>query len=194
MALLPVSMAATAYDFQFNDICYNIISRKDRTVEVTKNDVSYYSYFGDIVIPTTVVYDNETYTVIAIGESTFYIPPSFGGSITSVSIPSSVTSIGESAFENCHSLTSVTIPNSVTSIGESAFYNCSNLTSVTIPSSITEIKNYTFCNCSNLTSVTIPSSVTTIGQSAFKKCSGLTSVTIPNSVTSIGESAFLWWK
>jgi len=93
-----------------------------------------------------------------------------------VTIPNSVTSIGNSAFWGCSGLTSVTIPNSVTSIGNSAFRNCSGLTSVTIPNSVTSIGGHAFYNCSSLTSVTIPNSVTTIGDSAFSGCTGLTSV------------------
>ena len=110
--------------------------------------------------------------------------------LTSVIIPNSVTSIGESAFRGCRSLTSVTIPNSVTSIGNEAFKDCSGLTSVTIPNSVTSIGAFAFYECRSLTSVTIPNSVTSIGREAFSGCSGLTSVTIPNSVTSIGGWAF----
>ncbi len=107
-----------------------------------------------------------------------------------ITIPNSVTSIGDYAFTDCTGLTSVTIPNSVTSIGNGAFYRCSGLTSMTIPNNVTSIGGYTFCNCSSLTSVTIPNSVTSIGTQAFWRCSSLTSVTIPNSVTSIGDRAF----
>ena len=110
--------------------------------------------------------------------------------LTSVTIPSSVTSIGLWAFEGCSGLTSLIIPSSVTSIERSAFKDCSGLTSLTIPSSVTEIGKSVFEGCSGLTSLTIPSSVTEIGESAFEGCSGLTSLTIPSSVTEIGESAF----
>ena len=110
--------------------------------------------------------------------------------LTSLTIPSSVTSIGEYAFDGCSGLTSLTIPSSVTSIGEYAFYGCSGLTSLTIPSNVTSIGESAFDGCSGLTSLTIPSSVTSIGYCAFLGCSGLTSFTIPSSVTSIGWGAF----
>ena len=143
-------------------------------------------YSGDIVIPPTVVYDGVTCNVILIANSAF----SGCTSLTSVTIPNSVTSIGSSAFSDCTSLTSVTIPNSVTSIGSSAFSGCTSLTSVTIPNSVTWIGEYAFSGCSSLTSVTIPNSVTSIGGNAFSGCTSLTSVTIPNSVKSISSYAF----
>ena len=110
--------------------------------------------------------------------------------LTSLTIPSSVTSIGGEAFRDCSGLTSLTIPSSVTSIGDYAFFGCSSLTSLTIPSSVTSIGNNAFYGCSSLTSLTIPSSVTSIGYAAFSDCSSLTSLTIPSSVTSIGDYAF----
>ena len=110
--------------------------------------------------------------------------------LTSVTIPSSVTSIGGSAFEGCSGLTSVTIPSSVTSIEGSAFKDCSGLTSVTIPSSVTSIGGSTFSGCSGLTSLTLPSGVTWIGGATFSGCSSLTSLTLPSGVTLIGDYAF----
>ncbi|MDE6033207.1 MAG: leucine-rich repeat domain-containing protein [Muribaculaceae bacterium] len=110
-------------------------------------------------------------------------------SLTSITIPNSVTEIGGTAFSNCTKLTSVTIPNSVTVIGYGAFYGCSSLTAVIIPNSVTEISGL-FEGCSLLTSVTIPNSVTEIGRSTFSGCSSLPTVDIPNSVTKIGDRAF----
>ena len=91
---------------------------------------------------------------------------------------------------NCTNLTTITIPNSVTSIGDYAFTGCRGLTSITIPNSVTSIGSSAFSNCYGLTSITIPNSVTSISHGAFRGCSGLTSITIPESVTTIGEDAF----
>ena len=112
------------------------------------------------------------------------------GGLTSITIPSSVTSLGSSCFYGCSGLTSVTIPSSVTLLGDECFKDCSGLTSITIPSSVTSLGNSCFANCSGLTSITIPSSVTSLGNSCFANCSGLTSITIPSSVTSLGDFCF----
>ena len=110
--------------------------------------------------------------------------------LTSLTIPSSVTSIGNEAFHGCCGLTSLVIPSGVTSIGDEAFHGCCGLTSLVIPSGVTSIGDEAFYGCSGLINLTIPSSVTRIGWSAFEGCSGLTSLTIPSSVTSIGNYAF----
>ena len=72
---------------------------------------------------------------------------------TSITIPSSVTSIGSGAFQDCTALTSVTIPSGVTSIGSLAFNGCTALTSITIPSSVTSIVSGAFQGCTNLTDI-----------------------------------------
>lgn len=101
-----------------------------------------------------------------------------------------VTSIGDSAFEDCSGLNFVTIPDTVISIDDWAFEGCSGLTVVSIPDSVTTIGDWAFKDCSGLSSVTIPDSVTSIGDSAFEGCSCLSSVIIPDIITSIGESTF----
>ena len=125
-------------------------------------------------------------SVTSIGDSAF----SCCSSLQSVTIPDSVTSIGGRAFGECSSLQSVTIPDSVTSIGDRAFSWCTSLQSVTIPDSVTSIDESAFSWCTSLQSVIIPDSVTSIGNKAFSDCKSLQSVTIPDSVTSISDSAF----
>ena len=132
-----VSISASAYDVEVDGIYYNLAKK---LALVTAGDVK---YAGEIVIPESIVVNEETYTVKEIEEKAFYECYD----LTAVTIPSSVTSIGDWAFSHCSGLTSVTIPNSVTSIGKWAFDDCGSLTSVTIPSSVTSIGNYAFVNC-----------------------------------------------
>ena len=143
------------------------------------------TYEGSVVIPESVTYNGKTYSVTSIGNG-------FSGCtfLTSVTIPGSVTNIGDGAFSECVNLKSIDIPNGVTSIGISVFWGCRGLTSVTIPDGVTNIGDYAFCGCSSLTSVTVPDGVTSIGNNAFYGCSSLTSVTIPDGVTIIGERTF----
>ncbi len=110
--------------------------------------------------------------------------------LTSITIPSSVTSLGGGCFAYCSGLTSITIPSSVTSLGVLCFFYCSGLTSITIPSSVTSLGDFCFSECRGLTSITIPSSVTSLDKGCFEGCSGLTSITIPSSVTSLGNFCF----
>ena len=124
-------------------------------------------------------------SITSIGNFAFYLCRG----LISVNIPESVISIGDGAFEDC-GLTSIIIPESVISIGDYAFRNCTSLTSVTIQEGVTMIGLGMFFGCTSLTSVDIPNSVTTIGEAAFILCTSLTSIYIPNSVTSIGNYAF----
>lgn len=131
--------------------------------------------------------------------STDAIPTKYRHYITEIKIPSSITSIGNSAFSNCRSLTQVTIPDSVTSIGRGAFEDCSSLTSFIVDTNNT---NYSSANGLLLSKdgktlisgingdVVIPNSVIRIRSYAFSGCDGLMSITIPDSVTSILEGAF----
>lgn len=93
-----------------------------------------------------------------------------------ITLPNSVTNIGEGAFAGCSGLTSVDIPNSVTIIGDNAFKGCSGMTSVEIPNSVTSIGSFAFDGCNNLTSVNIGKGLTSVGMGAFSACKKITSV------------------
>lgn len=109
--------------------------------------------------------------------------------LAKVTLGNRVTQIGKRAFASTD-IQAITIPKSVKSIGESAFEKCGHLKNINIPTGVTEIEDSVFSSCNNLTSVTIPNTVTAIGGSAFSSCSELTSITIPKTVTSIGDKAF----
>ena len=109
--------------------------------------------------------------------------------IHSVTIPESVTSIGQSAFEACFSLDSLIIKDAATSIGASAFDGCSHLTTLSLGKNITTIGDYAFQRCSYLTNVTIPQSVTSIGRQAFY-LTDLNTLTIKGPIKSMGYAAF----
>ncbi|MBQ9521358.1 MAG: leucine-rich repeat protein [Oscillospiraceae bacterium] len=110
-------------------------------------------------------------------------------SLTSVTLPDTLTSIGYRSFYNCW-LTSVEIPGNVSSIGSYAFQDCYELVSVTLPANLKKIEPDTFYNCGKLESVTIPNGMQSIDREAFYSCNALKSVTIPASVVSIDDSAF----
>ena len=172
-------------------IYYNITSSTEpRTVEVTYLGTSYESYpnrySGAVIIPDTVIYDENKYAVTSIGYCAFLNC----SALASITIPESVINIGDNAFQNCSNLGSIAIPESVTSIGYATFSGCGGLTAIFIPNSVINIGIYAFRNCSNLGSIAIPNSVTSIGYGAFTGCSNLGSITIPASVTSIGSIVF----
>ena len=99
-----------------------------------------------------------------------------------MTIPESVTSIGNRVFSGCSGLTSVTIGNSVKTIGDLAFRDCSGLTSVAIPNSVISIGRTAFYNCSGLTSLAIGNSVKIIGEHAFSSCIGLKKISCDATV------------
>ena len=165
------------------------------------DEIWYTSIDGDIVIPShlsalpeiatntysegkgVIKFESE---ITSIGESAFQECRN----LASIIIPSCVTNIKRWAFRYCSGLASVNIPDGISEIGEKAFYGCSSLASVVIPESITSIEDSLFEYCTGLKSVIIPNSITSIGEYAFYQCSSLVSITIPDSVTSIGHYTF----
>src|SRR5690554_1403534 len=164
----------------------------------------------EVTIPSIIGYNVIDYNVTSIDNGAF----SSSYSLTSITIPESVTSIGSHAFYNTpwynnkpdgvvyigkilydykgemSPNTEIEVLEGTVSIGDNAFYNKTGLTSITIPESVTSIGYGAFSYCTGLTSITIPESVTNISAEMLSYCSGLISITIPESVTSIGDMAF----
>ena len=143
--------------------------------------VSHYNSSATIaIIPAT----TNGMLVVAIGDSAFYNK----SSLTSVTIPSGIIHIGNSAFQSC-GLTNVAIPDTVTSVGSNVFGNCYSLTNVSISTNLLVIGTNMFYSC-KLNGVRIPNGVTNIGDGAFSYCPFLTNLIIGGDVVSIGNSVF----
>ena len=172
--------------------CYSLNSVTIGSKVTTIGD---YAFQFDKAIKEVHITDINSWLNIDFGSSDSN-PCYYGGSlfidgepVTDLTIPDSVSSIKDHAFNGCASLENVSIPGTA-NIGNSAFRNCIRLTSVSTGNGVESIGAYAFADCSNLTSVTIPDGVTSIGNGAFADCTGLTSITIPDSVTSIRLGAF----
>ena len=136
LLLMAFSLCSFAFDFSANNIYYKITGAN--TCKVTYASLSYNSYSGNIVIPSTVTNVSTTYTV---------------------------TEIDSGAFALCTSLGSVTLPNTIVKIDSSAFV-ASSLTSINIPMSVRYIGSAAF-GMTDITTITIPDSVLIIGDAAF---------------------------
>lgn len=125
-------------------------------------------------------------SVTSIGNHAFY-----GGSgLTSVEFPSNLSSIGDWAFASCSGLKSVDLPSSITKMGEFVFNNCENLSSVKLPSEITAISKRAFSWCISLKNIELPAGITSIDEEAFSFCSNLQNINLPSGITTIGSGAF----
>lgn len=179
---------AMAYDACIDDIYYNFNSA-EKTAEVTylEDNDNENAYSGDVVIPSSISFNGENYTVTSVGRFAFCKCRT----LTSITIPNSVTTIGEDAFKDCRALTKLVFGNSVTTIDRYAFNDCSGLASIVIPNSVTTIERQAFCDCIALTSVTIGSGVTCIDEEAFRNCYNLqTVVSLIEEPFDVDESFF----
>ena len=139
--------------------------------------------FKNCYIDTLVIEDGiETIGKNAFRENYDYLK--------SITLPSTLKTIGDYAFYNDYNFRNIEIPAGVSVIGEGAFQYCNGLNSVSIPDGVEKINGYTFYNCNNLTSVSLPESIKTIGDNAFAYCNKLDTISIPGKVESIGDNAF----
>ncbi|MGM9857413.1 MAG: leucine-rich repeat domain-containing protein [Candidatus Limisoma sp.] len=194
--------ASFAYDFKANELCYKITSLSDRTCEVAQNTDG--EYTGDIVIPSTVVYEDITFSVTAIGPQAFENCTS----LNSLTIPPSVTYISSLVFTNCYGLNKVVLQDSNVPIhltyndatsngyteGKGTFVK-SSLREIYIgrPIEYTEKKNcgYSpFYKLKSLKKVEFSSNVKNFGTRCFYECSNLEEVIFSESIESISDYSF----
>lgn len=156
-----------AESFAVGDLTYTVTDSTSNYVSVRATDPA--SYSGDLVIDSSVTYNDAIYTVTSIADEGFE-----GSSITTVTIPDTVTFINQQAFYGCDSLESVNFGSSpsLRIIGVSAFEFCTSLTSIDIPSTVTSIDEMAFSLCSSLP-IEIPSSVTYFGPAALTGCQSI---------------------
>lgn len=172
----------SSFAFEYGGLTYQLIDNIAKTVRVTYQGSEPYTQ-SSIVIPSTVPFNGNNYTVVEIGNGAFA-----GAALSSITIPTSVKTIESSAFSGCLNLTSLDL-STIENFGSGILSGCKALTSVVLPNSMEYIPAGLLSGCSSITSFTFPSGVTKIGGSAFQG-TGLTSINIPETVTEIGGSAF----
>ncbi len=187
---VTIGESVTTIENQAFEGCTNVTTLNYNAKNLTTTS-DWYNIYADY---NTYGFRPMPLQTLVIGDSVGTLPQGVfykQASITSLTIPTTVTSIGEYAFNGCRGLTgSLTIPESVTAIGNNAFEGCGGLTgSLTIPHSVTTIGDHTFAGCSGFTDVTIPNSVTTIENHAFVSCD-FASAVIGSKVATIGQDAF----
>ena len=178
MAMLCLSISASAYDFEVDGFYYEVnLDNMTATLVAGENKQS-----GEISIPATVAYKGREFSVTSINGA-------FSGNdeLTKVSLPSSIVSLGSSAFEGCSSLQSISGLDNITELGIACFSGCISLTNIDLPEGLKRIESQVFIGCVGLSTVTIPNSVISIGDEAFQSCTSLSSIKLPPTIASLSK-------
>ncbi|MGN0476514.1 MAG: leucine-rich repeat protein [Ruminococcus sp.] len=165
-------------------VCDGYLSYPELNKKLTDNNITitgYDSSYTDFVIPSKIY----GFAVTAIADKAFKDTKA-----EKITLPSTLKSIGNYAFQNAKVLSAITIPNGVETVGKYAFDNCTGLESLKIGSSVKKIDEYAFNNCRGVLSIAVPNSVTEIGQHAFSNCVSLQKVTLSNSLAKIPKYCF----
>lgn len=139
---------------------------------------------GDIVIPESISYDENNYSVVRATNGAFQ-----NTDITGITLPNSITSLGNSCFKLCNKLTSVKLPDNITSLGDETFMTCSKLSSINIPNTLTSLGEFCLAFC-NITKLTLPNSITNLGNNCFQSCENLETITLPQNITNLPAYCF----
>lgn len=202
--MLWVSISASAYDFEVDGFYYEA-NVENMTATLVAGEQP---YSGVVSVPATATYKGRVFSVTAINGA-------FSGNttLTQVTIPTSVTSLGkktffgcvglqkvqgldnieefeDSCFAGCTALTTLPFPAKLKSLGKATFANCDALSDILLPDSIALIPEACFNGCASLKHIEIPSLTKTIGGDAFAGCASLDSISIPGAVESIGNGVF----
>jgi len=178
LSIIPIGMISVSAE----TVYYNVTGGQLKFDTATGTITGFTGQPTNVVIPEEI----DGVTVVAIRYNAFYNC----SSLTSITIPNSVSSIGFYGFYNCIALTSISLPNAITEIQENTFQGCSSLVMITIPIGVTSIGNSVFANCKKLKEISLPISLQSIGYSAFNGCTNLVSISIPEGVTIIKDWAF----
>lgn len=142
--LLFFPLVVEAQNFVVDGVYYSIKLFTKNVGVATSNSTKFYK--GYITVPETVVYNNETYTVVSVDNGAF----TGSEGLLGVTLPNTITTIGDRAFSGCHGLTEFTIPQGVTTIDYDAFYGSINIKEITIPNSVNSIMSRAFSKLENL--------------------------------------------
>lgn len=174
---------STNFDFELNDLYYNVVSLNDLTCEVTHGNGYEQT---SIYLPNSVDFSGKTMKVVGINNLTF----ADDLNLTDFNFSEHVENIGSAAFFNCNKLQNLSIPNNVTIIPDSMAMYCSSLKNLSLGESTTSIGKSSFYNCSSLSKIDLPSAITTIDNNAFSGCSKVKKLTIgdSNSTLNLGKN------
>ncbi len=184
-----LSTSVWAYDFDVDGIYYNILE-DGATVEVTYASTSYGSYSNNVSVPETVTHDNKEYSVVGVGESAFrkcY-------SLIDVTLPNSITYLGDYAFYMTASFffKSIDLSNtSIRSLGKDCFFDCEYLLSIALPNTLEEVGDYCFELSFRIQTIDFSNTkITSLPKYAFSKCDYLATVVLPEALTELGDYCF----
>lgn len=177
------------------------------SLNISETTIEEYTGTEGTYSTASTIYPAATIPAYALFQNYYY-----NESLKEITLPASISTIGQRAFTSCRSLNNINIPNTVTTIGDYAFYDCTSLknivlsenlqaipngcftesgiTSIILPSSVNFIGSFAFNACKNLTNATLSNSITTIADNAFNDCSALSEIKLPESLINIGASCF----
>ncbi|MBR6926822.1 MAG: leucine-rich repeat domain-containing protein [Bacteroidaceae bacterium] len=178
---LPLLLCAQS--FEVNGITFEPRNSYSSEVAVTRGSRAYSGYVN---IPSNVSHNGRNYTVSTIADRTFK-----DSYLSGLSLPYSISTIGNEAFKGCRGLSRINLPSALRSLGTSCFEDCANLYAVEFGyCDLRSLPERCFKGCSSLRTIRWPNYITSIGEACFQDCRSLTDVSIPYRVETLGRNAF----